>query len=120
MYEDEIPVGRAKNLSGQVFGRLTVLYRAKGRDEAEDLAVGLNRGDHGQTAGGQHGIGATDAVLHIVQDGSVEIPDQVGMGKGHGVVSFLMRKERSQAWPLFCVVCFSVSLPKNQSSVVGT
>ena len=27
MYEDEIPVGRAKDLRGKVFGRLTVLYR---------------------------------------------------------------------------------------------
>jgi hypothetical protein len=27
MYEDEIPVGRAKDLRGQKFGRLTVLYR---------------------------------------------------------------------------------------------
>ena len=29
MYEDEIPVGRAKDLRGQKFGRLTVLYRVK-------------------------------------------------------------------------------------------
>ena len=29
MYEDEIPVGRAKNLKNQKFGNLTVLYRAK-------------------------------------------------------------------------------------------
>ena len=27
MYEDEIPVGRAKDLRGQRFGKLTVLYR---------------------------------------------------------------------------------------------
>jgi hypothetical protein len=32
MYEDEIPVGKAKDLRGQVFGRLTVLYRTKGRN----------------------------------------------------------------------------------------
>lgn len=32
MYEDEIPVGKAKDLRGQKFGRLTVLYRAKGKD----------------------------------------------------------------------------------------
>lgn len=29
LYEDEIPVGRAKDLRGQVFGKLTVLYRVK-------------------------------------------------------------------------------------------
>ncbi len=32
MYEDESPVGRAKDLRGKVFGRLTVLYRVKGQD----------------------------------------------------------------------------------------
>lgn len=31
MYEDEIPVGRAKDLRGKVFGKLTVLYRVKNR-----------------------------------------------------------------------------------------
>lgn len=30
MHEDEIPVGRAKDLRGQRFGKLTVLYRVKG------------------------------------------------------------------------------------------
>lgn len=30
MYEDEIPVGKAKDLRGQKFGNLTVLYRVKG------------------------------------------------------------------------------------------
>ena len=30
MYEDEIPVGRAKDLRGQKIGNLTVLYRVKG------------------------------------------------------------------------------------------
>lgn len=30
MYEDEIPVGKAKDLRGQKFGRLTVLYRVHG------------------------------------------------------------------------------------------
>ena len=30
MYEDEIPVGRAENLTNKRFGRWTVLYRAKG------------------------------------------------------------------------------------------
>ena len=29
MYEDEIPVGRAENLTGKQFGHLTVLYRVK-------------------------------------------------------------------------------------------
>ncbi len=29
MYDDEIPVGKAKNLIGQKFGKLTVLYRVK-------------------------------------------------------------------------------------------
>lgn len=29
MYEDEIPVGKAKDLRGQKFGKLTVLYRTK-------------------------------------------------------------------------------------------
>jgi very-short-patch-repair endonuclease len=29
MHEDEIPVGRAKDLRGKVFGRLTVLYRVR-------------------------------------------------------------------------------------------
>ena len=32
MHEDEIPIGRATDLRGKVFGRLTVLYRVKGRD----------------------------------------------------------------------------------------
>lgn len=31
LHEDEIPVGRAKDLRGQVFGRLTVLYRVKNK-----------------------------------------------------------------------------------------
>ena len=34
MYEDEIPLGRAKDLRGQKFGKLTPLYRTfnSGRD----------------------------------------------------------------------------------------
>lgn len=32
MREDEIPVGKAKDLSGKVFDRLTVLYRVRGRE----------------------------------------------------------------------------------------
>lgn len=27
MYEDEIPIGKANDLTGKVFGKLTVLYR---------------------------------------------------------------------------------------------
>ena len=33
MYEDEIPVGRAKDLRGQRFGKLTVLYRTNPPEE---------------------------------------------------------------------------------------
>lgn len=29
MYEDEIPIGRAENLIGKKYGKLTVLYRVK-------------------------------------------------------------------------------------------
>lgn len=34
MYEDEIPVGRAKDLRGKKFGRLTVLYRISNKGNA--------------------------------------------------------------------------------------
>jgi hypothetical protein len=34
MHEDEIPVGKAKDLRGKVFGRLTVLYRVKNKGNA--------------------------------------------------------------------------------------
>ena len=32
MYEDEIPVGRAKDITGQRFGKWTVLYRVKNKN----------------------------------------------------------------------------------------
>lgn len=34
MFEDEIPVGKATDLRGKVFGRLTVLYRVKNKGKA--------------------------------------------------------------------------------------
>ena len=34
MHKDEIPVGRATDLRGKVFGKLTVLYRVKNKGNA--------------------------------------------------------------------------------------
>lgn len=38
MFEDEIPVGKAKDLRGQKFGRLTVLYRVKSQGNNPNVA----------------------------------------------------------------------------------
>jgi hypothetical protein len=51
LHEDEIPVGRAKDLRGQVFGRLTVLYRVKNHGATVFWKVACSCGTIKEVAG---------------------------------------------------------------------
>ena len=43
MYEDEIPIGKAKDLRGQKFSHLTVLYRVKNKGNLYPYFIWKNR-----------------------------------------------------------------------------
>lgn len=52
LHEDEIPVGRATDLRGKVFGRLTVLYRVKNKGNATVWKCQCSCGTIKEIAGG--------------------------------------------------------------------